>query len=83
MNSMLILNTLIILGIISSAVIAIVLDNKFTAVVAFIILALLMSIEYIILHAPDLAIFELITGVVILPMILLFAFKKLKEGKLK
>jgi uncharacterized MnhB-related membrane protein len=83
MNSIFILNTLILIGIIVSAVLAVFFDKLLSAIIALGAVGSFVTLEFILLHAPDVAIAEAAVGAVLSPVIFIIALKRVKEGKEK
>jgi uncharacterized MnhB-related membrane protein len=81
MNSIFILNTLVVVGIITAAVLAVVFDKLLSAIIALSAVGSFMALEFILLHAPDVAIAEASVGAVLSPIIFIIALKKVKEGR--
>ena len=73
-------NTLIILGILVSAFLAVKLENVLSSVIALGITGAFMALEFIVLHAPDVAISEAAVGAALSPLIFIVALKKIKGG---
>ena len=82
-NSVLVLNTLIIIGILASAVLTVHFDDLLSSVIALSAVGSFMALEFIMLHAPDVAIAEASVGAVLSPVIFIITLKKVKEGKNK
>lgn len=70
------LNTLVLLGIIISAVLAVVFDRLLSAAIAMGITGAFMALEFILLHAPDVAISEAAVGAVLSTALFVIAIKK-------
>ncbi len=70
------LNTLVILGIIISAVLAVVFDKLLSAAIAMGVTGAFMALEFILLHAPDVAISEAAVGAVLSTALFVIAIKK-------
>jgi uncharacterized MnhB-related membrane protein len=81
MDSIFILNTLVVIGIIVAAVLAVVFDKLLSSIIALGVVGSFMALEFILLHAPDVAIAEASVGAVLSPIIFIIALKKVKEGK--
>ena len=69
-------NTLIILGIIVSAVCAVAFKKTLSSVIALGVTGAFMALEFIILQAPDVAIAEAAVGAVLSTAIFIIAVKK-------
>lgn len=81
MNSIFILNTLVITGVIVSAILTVVFDKLLSSIIALGLTGLFMVLEFILLHAPDVAIAEAGVSLVFIPLIFIIALKKVKEGR--
>lgn len=82
-NGIVILNALVMLGIIVTAVLAVYFDKLLSSVIALGVTGCFMALEFILLHAPDVAIAEASVGAVLSPAIFIIALRKVKEGKEK
>lgn len=82
-NGIVILNALVMLGIIVTAVLAVYFEKLLSSVIALGVTGCFMALEFILLHAPDVAIAEASVGAVLSPAIFIIALKKVKEGKEK
>ncbi len=76
MNVMILLNTLVIAGILISAVCAVAFDKVLSSVIALGITGAFMALEFILLQAPDVAIAEAAVGAVLSTAIFIIAVKK-------
>lgn len=76
MNALFSLNTLIVLGILVSAFLAVKFENILSSVIALGITGGFMALEFIVLHAPDVAISEAAVGAVLSTAIFVIAVKK-------
>jgi uncharacterized MnhB-related membrane protein len=83
MNSIVILNTLIVLGIIISAGLAVYFEDLLSSIIALSVVGSFVALEFVMLHAPDVAIAEASVGAVLSPVIFIIALKKVKGGKQK
>ena len=70
------LNTLVILGIVVSAVLAVVFDKLLTAAICMGVTGAFMTLEFILLHAPDVAISEGAVGAVLTTALFVIAIRK-------
>ncbi len=73
------LNTLVILGIVASAVLAVVFDKILSSVIALGITGAFMALEFLLLHAPDVAISEAAVGAVLGTALFVIAIKKTRK----
>jgi len=76
MNVMILLNTLVIAGILITAVCAVAFENVLSSVIALGVTGALMALEFILLQAPDVAIAEAAVGAVLSTAIFLITVKK-------
>ena len=76
MNIMYILNTLVIIGILVSAVCAVAFEKVLSSVIALGITGAFMALEFSLLQAPDVAIAEAAVGAVLSTGIFIIAVKK-------
>jgi uncharacterized MnhB-related membrane protein len=83
MNSIVILNTLIVIGIIISAGLAVYFEDLLSSIIALSVVGSFVALEFVMLHAPDVAIAEASVGAVLSPVIFIIALKKVKGGKQK
>lgn len=81
MNSIFILNTLVVAGIIAGAIMAVAFDRLLPSIIALGIAGFFMTFEFIILQAPDVAIAEAAVGAVLVPVMFIAALKKIGEVK--
>lgn len=76
MNVMILLNTLVIIGILATAVCAVMFENVLSSVIALGVTGGLVALEFILLQAPDVAIAEAAVGAVLSTAIFVIAVKK-------
>lgn len=76
-----ILNVLVVLGIVVSAIVAVQSENLISSVIALGVTGLFAAAEFLILHAPDVAISEAAVGAALSPVIFIFALKKIRGDK--
>lgn len=79
MDLLFILNTLVVIGIVVSALLAATLKRTLSAVIALGVCGSFVTLEFILLHAPDVAIAEVAVGVVLTTIIFVVALAKTKE----
>jgi len=77
---MIILNILVVLGLVVSAVLAVRFENLLSAVIALCITGCFAAAEFLLLHAPDVAISEAAVGAALSPLIFIAALKKIGGG---
>ncbi len=76
MTALFSLNTLVVLGIVISAFLAVKMEKILSSVIMLGVTGALMSLEFILLHAPDVAISEAAVGAVLGTVLFLIAIKK-------
>lgn len=82
LNSIHILNILIIICILITAILAVFFENLLASIIALSITGSFVALELIMLYAPDAAIAEAAIGTVLLPVIFIATLKKV-EGEEK
>ena len=82
-NIVSILNVLVVLGMIVTAVIASNSEDLLSSVISLAVTGLFAAAEFLILHAPDVAISEAAVGVALTPLIFIVALRKIQGGKKK
>ena len=75
-----ILNALILLGLVTSAVLAVSAEKLLSSVIALSVTGLFAAAEFLLLHAPDVAISEAAVGAALAPLIFIVTLRKLKGG---
>lgn len=75
MSALFSFNTLIILGIVISAVLAVVFEKPLSSVIALGVTGALTALEFVVLHAPDVAISEAAVGAVLSTALFVIAVK--------
>ncbi len=76
MSALFSLNTLVLIGIVVSAVCAVVFDKMLSSVIALGVTGGFTALEFILLNAPDVAISEAAVGAVLTTAIFIIAVKK-------
>ena len=79
-NLIMILNILVILGLVVSAILAVHLENLLSAVIALGVTGIFAAAEFLLLHAPDVAISEAAVGAALTPLIFIVTLRKVKGG---
>ena len=75
-----ILNALIIFGLVASAVFAVHFDKLLPSVIALSATGIFSSADFLLLHAPDVAISEAAVGAALTPLIFIITLKKIRGG---
>lgn len=76
-----ILNYLIILGLIVSAIAVFMLDDILQCIIATSVLGTFLALEFLLLKAPDVAIAEGAVGAILTPVIFIITLNRLKKNK--
>ena len=74
------LNALILLGVVVSAILAVHCEKLLSSVIALGVTGIFAAAEFLLLHAPDVAISEAAVGAALTPLIFIVTIKKLKGG---
>ena len=80
MNMVVILNALILLGLVVSAVLAVSSEKLLSSVIALSVTGLFAAAEFLLLHAPDVAISEAAVCAALCPLIFIVTLRKIKGG---
>ena len=75
-----ILNALILLGLVVSAILAVQSEKLLSSVIALSITGIFAAAEFLLLHAPDVAISEAAIGVALTTMLFIVTLRKIKGG---
>lgn len=75
-----ILNVLIVLGMVVTAILAVHFDNLLSSVIALGATGLFAAAAFLVLHAPDVAISEAAVGAALTPLIFIVTLRKVKGG---
>ena len=73
-----ILNILIVLGMVITAILAVHFDNLLSSVIALGATGLFAAAAFLVLHAPDVAISEAAVGAALTPLIFIVTLRKIK-----
>ena len=76
MNALTVLNALVILGMVVSAILAVRFEKPLSSVIALAVTGAIAALEFIVLNAPDVAISEAAVGAVLTTAIFIIAIKK-------
>ena len=79
-NLVMILNVLVILGMVVSAILAAHFEKLLSAVIALGVTGVFAAAEFLLLHAPDVAISEAAVGAALTPLIFIVTLRKIKGG---
>ena len=75
-----VLNVLIIVGMVVAAVMAVHFEKLLSSVIALGVVGIFAAAEFLLLHAPDVAISEAAVGAALSPLIFIVTMKKLRGG---
>ena len=75
-----VLNTIIIAGIVISAIITAVVEDTLSSIISMGAVGSFVALEFLLLHAPNVAIAEGSVGAVLTPIIFIIALRKVKGG---
>jgi len=75
-----VLNALILIGLIVSAILAAVSEKLLSSVIALSVTGIFAAAEFLLLHAPDVAISEAAVGAALTPVIFIATLKRLRGG---
>lgn len=82
-NIVVILNVLVVLGMIVTAILASASKNLLSAAISLSATGLFAAAEFLILHAPDVAISEAAVGVALIPIAFIVTLEKIRGGDKK
>ena len=81
-NLVVVLNVLVVLGMVVSAILAASFDDLLSSVIALGITGIFAAAAFLLLHAPDVAISEAAVGAALSPLIMIVTLRKIKgRGK--
>ena len=75
-----VLNVLIIVGMVVAAIMAVHFEKLLSSVIALGVTSIFAAAEFLLLHAPDVAISEAAVGAALSPLIFIVTLKKLRGG---
>ena len=75
-----VLNVLIIVGMVVAAIMAVHFEKLLSSVIALGVTGIFAAAEFLLLHAPDVAISEAAVGAALSPLIFLVTLKKIRGG---
>ena len=79
-NLVVILNVLIIIGMVTAAIMACHFEKLLSSIIALSLTGIFAAAEFLLLHAPDVAISEAAVGAALSPIIFIVALKKIRGG---
>lgn len=79
-NLIVALNALVVLGLVVSAALAVRFEKLLSSVIALGVTGVFAAAEFLLLHAPDVAISEAAVGAALTPLIFIVTLKKLRGG---
>ena len=80
MSVVTILDIVIVLGLVISAILACHFENLLSAVIALGVTGVFCAAAFLVMHAPDVAISEAAVGAALTPMVFIIALKKMRGG---
>ena len=83
MSSFDVLNTLIIVGLVASALCVFFLDDILQCTIAMAVLGGFLALEFLLLKAPDVALAEAAVGAILTPVIFIITLNKVKAKMVK
>ena len=75
-----VLNVLIIVGMVVAAIMAVHFEKLLSSVIALGVTGIFAAAEFLLLHAPDVAISEAAVGAALSPLIFIVTLKKIRGG---
>lgn len=75
-----VLNVLLLLGMVVSAVMAVHSEKLLSSIIALGVTGIFAAAEFLLLHAPDVAISEAAVGAALSPLIFIVTLKKIRGG---
>ena len=75
-----VLNVLIIVGMVVAAIMAVHFEKLLSSVIALGVTGIFAAAEFLLLHAPDVALSEAAVGAALSPLIFIVTLKKLRGG---
>ena len=75
-----VLNVLIIVGMVVAAIMAVHFEKLLSSVIALGVTGIFAAAEFLLLHAPDVAISEAAVGAALSPLIFIVTLKRLRGG---
>ncbi len=79
-NLIVVLNILVVLGMVVSAILAVHFEKLLSSVIALSVTGVFAAAAFLLLHAPDVAISEAAVGAALTPLIFIVTLKKIRGG---
>lgn len=79
-NIVIVLNVIIVLGMVASAVLACHFEKLLSSAIALGVTGIFAAAEFLLLHAPDVAISEAAVGAALTPLIFIVTLRKIRGG---
>ena len=79
-NLIVVLNILVVLGMVVSAILAVCFEKLLSSVIALSVTGVFAAAAFLLLHAPDVAISEAAVGAALTPLIFIVTLKKIRGG---
>ena len=80
MSVVTILDVVIVLGMVVSAILACHFENRLSAVIALGVTGVFCAAAFLVMHAPDVAISEAAVGAALTPIVFIVALRKMRGG---
>ena len=80
MTMVTILDVVIVLGLVISAILACHFENLLSAVIALGVTGIFCAAAFLVMHAPDVAISEAAVGAALTPIVFIVALRKMRGG---
>ena len=80
MTMVTILDVVIVLGLVISAILACHFENLLSAVIALGVIGVFCAAAFLVMHAPDVAISEAAVGAALTPIVFIVALRKMRGG---
>ena len=80
MTMVTILDVVIVLGLVISAILACHFENLLSAVIALAVTGVFCAAAFLVMHAPDVAISEAAVGAALTPIVFIVALRKMRGG---
>ncbi len=78
-----VLNAIILIGLVISALCVLFLDDILQCIIATSVMGTFLALEFLLLKAPDVAIAEAVVGAILTPIIFIITLNKIKKTRQK
>ena len=79
-NLVVLLDVLVVLGVVISAILACHFENLLSAVISLAVTGIFCAGAFLVMHAPDVAISEAAVGAALTPIVFIVALRKMRGG---